>query len=148
MIKEFKDDYRFLSNFWLVDVEYEGVYYPSTEHAYQAAKTLNKEERKLILAQPTPGKAKRMGSTSITLRPDWDEQRIPIMTDLTRQKFKNNSILNNLLLSTGNEKIIEGNRWGDTFWGRDLRTNKGQNNLGRIIMQVRDEIKSHPYEGY
>ena len=69
MIKEFKGEYRFLSNFFISEVRFEGVKYPTVEHAYQASKTLNKEERKTIGMETTPGRAKRAGR-NINLRED------------------------------------------------------------------------------
>src|SRR4051794_10492805 len=68
-IDSFQGEYRFLSNFWPAEVVYEGVTYPSVEHAYQAAKTLSIEERKRIASLPTPGEAKKEGQKLIK-RPD------------------------------------------------------------------------------
>ena len=71
MIDDFSGGYRFLSNFYVAPVEYEGVIYPSTEHAYQAVKFLDEEAREAVRQAPTPGKAKRLGQ-KYTLRPDWE----------------------------------------------------------------------------
>jgi len=138
MIKEFTNEYRFLSNFHISEVRFEGVKYPTIEHAFQAAKTLDKEERKMIGIETTPGRAKRAGQR-VTLREDWDKVKISIMLDLIRQKFKNDYILKNKLLATGNQMLVEGNTWNDTFWGMDLKTNRGQNNLGKLLTKVREE---------
>ena len=84
-----------------------------------------------------PVKIKRFGKT-IKLRLDWEEVKVQIMLGLLRQKFKKGSSLGNRLLATGNQKLIEGNTWGDTFWG--VCQGKGLNVLGKLLMQVRDEI--------
>ena len=50
-----------------------------------------------------------------------------------------NPELGNKLLETGNQELVEGNTWGDIFWG--VCNGKGQNWLGKILMMVRDEIR-------
>lgn len=131
----FDGEYRFLSNFFPGEVEYEGLVYPSVEHAYQAAKTLNLEERNQFLTV-TPGQAKRLGK-QLKNRDDWDSVKVSIMTELVRKKFKIEH-LREQLLATGNRYLIEGNTWGDTFWG--VCNGNGKNMLGIILMQIRAEI--------
>ena len=90
----------------------------------------------------TPGKAKRAGKY-LQLRFDWNDVKLSIMEDLVREKFINNWELSEKLLNTKDAELIEGNCWGDTFWGMDLRHNPpiGGNHLGKILMKVRDELK-------
>jgi N-glycosidase YbiA len=135
-IDSFTDDYRFLSNFWPAEVTLDGIKYTTVEHAYQAAKTVIPEERESIQIQPSPGRAKRAGK-DITLRPNWNEIKVHIMEDLLRQKFKYPE-LKQLLLDTGDKTLIEGNTWGDTFWG--MCNGVGENMLGKLLMQIRKEI--------
>lgn len=134
-IDNFFGKYRFLSNFYYSKVEFDGKEYPTIEHAYQASKTLDKWKRELIKSQLSPGRAKRMG-TKLSLRKDWEEVRIEIMTDLVRQKFTNNELLKQKLIATGDQELIEGNRWGDTFWG--VCNGVGENHLGKILMKLRE----------
>lgn len=140
----FKDEYRWLSNFWHAPVLLDGDTYSTVEHAYQAAKTLDLEERRSFQHHAmTPSSAKRHGRI-VTLRPDWDRVRQTVMLDLTRQKYQR-PYLRAKLLNTGNRKIIEGNNWHDNFWGRcSCRRciGKGQNTLGQILMQVRREQRA------
>ena len=136
-IAEFQGEYRFLSNFWEAKVELEGVQYPSVEHAYQAAKTTVDAEREWIRVSDTPGVAKKRGR-KITLRPDWEQVKVKIMEELVRRKFQDPG-LRKMLLETGDAELEEGNRWGDKFWGVDLRTGTGSNNLGKILMKIREE---------
>ena len=139
MIDSFKGDYRWLSNFEMCDVWYEGDCYPSSEHAFQAAKTLVKDERRSIQFADTPGKAKKLGQ-EVTLQKDWTpEKRIRIMRTILRNKFIYNDHLKQKLLDTGNEELVEGNTWGDTFWG--VCNGIGENNLGKLLMEIRDDIK-------
>lgn len=138
MIKEFRGDYRFLSNFYPVTISYDGLYYPSVEHAFQAAKTNSVEDKLKICNAESPGIAKRMGRM-VELRPDWEQVKIPIMTELVRIKFRNPG-LRAMLIRTGLNELCEGNWWHDEFWGVDCVTGNGQNHLGKILMMVRDEI--------
>ncbi len=86
VIDSFSGQYRFLSNFWLAPVTYEGITYPSSEHAYQAAKSLNKDIREAFSEINSPGEIKRLGQT-ITIRPDWEEVKINVMRDIVTAKF-------------------------------------------------------------
>ena len=138
-IDRFDDEFKFLSNFYLVNISYEGKIYPSTEHAYQAAKTIFDDEKDWFCQDITSGRAKKLGK-QVTMRPDWNKIKIQVMTDLTRIKYKNPQLRDMLLLTDG-FYIEEGNYWGDTFWG--VCNGVGDNNLGKILMQVREEIKQN-----
>jgi ribA/ribD-fused uncharacterized protein len=139
MIDRFTGAFRFLSNFHPAWVYLDGEPYPTVEHAYQAAKTLDLRERSLIQFAATPGKSKRLGQR-IGLRADWIEVKIRVMTDLLRQKFGHHSLAT-LLLATGDHELVEGNTWGDTFWGVDAQQG-GANHLGRLLMQIRREVSA------
>lgn len=136
MIKEFQGNKRWLSNFTPCEVFLDNVAYPSTENAYQAAKTTIIEERKPFVGM-TAGQAKRAGK-KVTIRDDWDEVKLEVMEDLTRQKYAQEP-LKSKLLGTGDMEVQEGNTWGDTFWG--ICEGKGDNHLGRIIMKIRSELR-------
>jgi len=135
MIKEFKGEYRWLSNFTPCKVLLDGVEYPSTENAYQASKTLIYAERQPFTSM-TAGQAKRAGR-KVTMRDDWDNVKLDVMENLNRQKYLTEP-LKSMLIKTGDVEIQEGNTWGDTFWG--ICNGVGQNNLGKIIMKIRKEI--------
>jgi ribA/ribD-fused uncharacterized protein len=136
-IDKFAGDYRWLSNFWYVDVEYEGVTYPTTEHAFQAAKTLNLGQRRHVRKAASPGEAKKLGR-QVTLRTGWDGMKDEVMLDLNRQKFRD-AALRKKLLETGDAPLIEGNTWNDRYWGVCRGT--GKNRLGQILMRIRSEIR-------
>lgn len=140
MINEFSGEYRFLSNFWMCPVQYEGYIYPSSEHAYMAAKTTDHVLRRQIADCPTAGDAKKLGR-KVQLRPDWEIIKFSVMLEILLDKFKRNTQLGKLLLATGDQELIEGNWWGDKIWGVCLKTNQGENNLGKTLMTVRDLIK-------
>lgn len=137
-IKGFFKEYRWLSNFHLVPILYEGILYPSSEHAYQAAKTFAIDIRKEIAALSSPAKARKKGQ-EIRARPDWNSVKILVMTAVLRIKF-NNPELKEMLLATGDTYLEETNWWKDTFWG--VYDGIGENNLGKVLMKIREEIKS------
>lgn len=136
-IESFQGEYRFLSNFFPSLVIYAGRCYTSVEHAYQASKTLNQPQRDAIRAAETPGRAKRMGQ-KVALRPNWDTYKLDVMEMLVGEKFRIAEDLADLLLATGDAELVEGNTWGDTFWG--VCGGMGENHLGRILMRVRAEL--------
>lgn len=127
-----------MSNFTEVIVELDGIDYPSVENAYQASKTINKDERKQF-ENITSGQAKRAGK-KVDVRNDWDKVKLEIMEDLNRQKY-NQEPFKSKLIQTGNQIIQEGNTWGDTFWG--ICRGVGKNNLGKIIMKIRSELQNN-----
>ena len=136
-IESFSGEYKFLSNFYQCVVSLDGDTYPSVEHAYQAAKTLDPEERRVIRTTPQSNLAKKLGQY-IAIRPDWEDVKLWIMSDLVWQKFSNNKELKDKLLATDSVELIEGNWWNDTYWG--ICKGVGQNNLGKILMAVRYEL--------
>jgi len=142
MISNFTGEYDFLSNFHPSPVTYEGVVYPTVEHAYQAAKTEDPAERKRIAAARYPGQAKKLGRT-VTMRKGWDHHKADVMLELMRQKFEDPD-LREQLLATGTQKLVEGNYWHDNEWGScgcgKCKDKKGKNLLGRLLMRLRDEL--------
>jgi ribA/ribD-fused uncharacterized protein len=137
-ISSFTGNYRFLSNFWISKVSYDGEVWKSSEHAYQAAKTNDPNEKRLIRAAETAGETKYLGKT-VTLRKDWESVKLGIMLDILRCKFTD-PFLKQELLSTNNAELIEGNSWGDTYWG--VCNGRGKNHLGKLLMAVREEIRN------
>lgn len=138
MIDSFWGEHGFLSNFSPHAVVYEGDIYPTAEHAFQAAKTLDPAQRAQIRSAGSPGAAKGLGRR-VALRPFWNEVRVEIMRQILASKFAPGSAVAGLLLETGNEELIEGNTWGDTFWG--VCGGEGENHLGRLLMELREELR-------
>ena len=108
------------------------------ECEFQAAKTDNLLQKKLIMISK-PWEAKSLGNR-VKIRSDWNDIRLKIMEDLVRKKFTDHPSLKEILLSTGNAELIEGNYWYDDFWG--VFKGKGENHLGRILMKIREELKT------
>ena len=143
-ISAFRGSHDFLSNFYAADVEFEGAEYPTIEHAFQAAKSLDFGQRRAIKNAKSASEAKRMGR-KIKRREDWFDVSLNVMESLVRQKFTRYPELKNKLLETGDAILIEGNNWNDRFYGAVYDTNRnewmGENHLGKILMKVREELK-------
>jgi hypothetical protein len=122
----------------MAPIELGSVEYPSSEHAYQAAKTKDKKMRKKIARQPTAWQAKKLGQ-EVELREDWEERKVEIMYRILRAKFTQHKKLKEMLFDTGDAELIEGNTWGDTFWG--VCEGKGENKLGKLLMLLREELR-------
>ena len=137
IINKFRGKYFFLSNFYEVPVTTEdGIKYSTSEHAYQAAKMEKKEDAEKVRLAPTPAKAKSLG-TELTPKKDWEKIKVGVMKDIVELKFFQNFTIYKKLLETGKAHLIEGNTWKDDFWG--VYQGKGENHLGIILMQIRDE---------
>jgi ribA/ribD-fused uncharacterized protein len=140
-ILEFFGENRFLSNFYPAELVWDGIIWPSAEHAYQAAKVLDREERLRFSRMRTPSEAKKSGKT-LVLRDDWEEVKYDIMLEIVRAKFKQNPDMRARLLATGDAHLEEGNNWHDRTWGVcPPGSNIGLNYLGEILMTVREELR-------
>lgn len=141
-ITEFEGEFRFLSNFWPCRIRYDGLTFGSTEAAYQAAKTLDPEQRKKF-EKLNALQSKQAGKKLKPLRPDWETAKFGVMGDLLRLKFADDH-LRRELLSTGDAQLTESTWWHDTCWGICTCArcgNKGRNELGKLLMKIRDELR-------
>lgn len=141
-ITSFSGVHHFLSNFSESYIRTKRLVYPTMEHWFQAHKTENPNDRYAITQAATPKIAKAMGR-SIRLRPDWEEVKLDVMRRGLARKFTPKSDLADMLLSTGDSRLIEGNRWGDDFWGAVYIGDKyvGHNWLGWLLMAQRAELR-------
>jgi ribA/ribD-fused uncharacterized protein len=139
-ITSFTGEFFFLSNFYVHEMEVDGDVYWTVEHAFQAMKTDDPDERRTVQMAATAAAAKHAGQR-VTLRPDWDTKRFEVMERLVRLKF-NNRELQLLLLATDDRELIEGNTINDYTWGCVKRDGVwiGRNELGKILMRLRAEL--------
>lgn len=140
LVNGFDGAFRWLSNFALCPVTWQGVTYTSSEAAFAAGKTLDQQERLKIAAAAGPGEAKRLGR-KLTLRPDWDRKwRYVVMREVLAAKFADPGLAK-LLVGTGQSLLIERNDWCDQTWGccscRRHAAVPGRNLLGRFLMDQR-----------
>jgi len=150
-IASFTGEYDFLSNFSRAAGEI------PVEYGYQARKSLTRDGADWVRAAPGPGEAKRRGR-QVPCRPDWDEVKRRVMLEIVLAKFTD-PYLGARLVATRGRTLIEGNTWGDRYWGAVADTQVppgagllpvwpdwqggiwiGHNWLGRILMMVRDVL--------
>jgi len=143
-ISQFRGPYFFLSNFYYCPVMYQGIEYPSSENAYQSAKSDDQGWKIICRYNSKPKVVKAQGRT-IKLIADWENKKVGIMEEILRIKFSNPA-LKKLLLDTGDMHLQEGNWWHDKFWGIDFQTGEGENVLGKLLMKIRNEIKREERE--
>lgn len=133
-----KPETRWLSNMTYVYIVYKGITYPSTENFYQAMKYESNDTR-LLISRLKPQEAKKYSRENKMTSVLFEKNKIAIMRYAQFQKFSKEPFKSKLLATTG--LIEEGNWWGDKFWGVDINTRDGENNLGKIIMEVRGDLK-------
>lgn len=147
VVTEFRGEYAFLSNFFEGRFCWRGIDFPTGEHAFSYAKTgflkpvteskMRAYERS-ILEAPTPAKAKYHGRSLPLDVDEWDKRKVQYMREIVHARFANDlsgQALAGKLINTGAMLLVEGNDWGDTFWGRCK--GKGFNTLGAILMEER-----------
>lgn len=132
-------EFRFLSNFHMADFTIGKIKYPSVEHFYQSSKAVDEEKVMWIVNCIHPAEAMRRGRT-LKLPDGWNTIKLDVMKMGVRNKFEQNKDLIEMLLATEGFELVEFAPWGDTFWGVG-KDYVGENNLGKILMQVREELK-------
>lgn len=138
MINSFRNEYFFLSNFYEAPVIYDGITYQNNEAAFQAQKCAEKSDRHQFAAL-NPSQAKHLGRR-VALRKDWEQIKVSVMREIVKAKFEQNPSLAEKLIATGDAHLEEGNTWGDRIWG--TVNGVGANHLGRILMEIRDELEN------
>lgn len=133
-IQGFTGDYKFLSNFHPCAIVYNGLIFPSVEHAYQASKAIKDADRHKFI-HVSAKEAKYLGKT-IDRKPDFDDYKVHIMYNLILQKFIP-ATLREKLVKTYPSVLEETNTWNDTYWG--ICYGLGENMLGKLLMQARHE---------
>lgn len=157
MINNFRGDYWFLSNFYPHPITASGRTWPTNEHYFQAMKTLDVDEQERIREANTPREAKYLGRQLKDIIPNWDSMRFLVMRNAIASKFPSKGTeLTLKLLETLPHALVEGNAWGDTFWGvrgatspaprqvfpghEELKVGYGLNWLGYLLMARRAEL--------
>lgn len=139
----FFGDYRFMGNFDncpVCDVrDLDGFLFKSPEHSYQAAKSV--DPNVFFVNNFTAKEVKKWGN-SIILRPDWEEVKYEVMSQIVFDKYCRYKYLRELLLQTGDKFLEERNHWHDNIWGNCIcqkcASIVGKNMLGKITMKVRE----------
>lgn len=136
-----KNAYGEFSNFAPFRIEVDTATWPTSEHYFQAQKFADAAYREQIRAEKSPMIAARLGrSREVPLRADWELVKDDVMLTALRAKFSQHESLRALLLSTGEEELIEATS-NDYYWGCGTKRT-GQNKLGVLLMQLRDELRA------
>jgi ribA/ribD-fused uncharacterized protein len=151
-IRGFNGKYRFLSNFYVCPILFDGIVWPSVEHGYQAYKSEDRALRELVSRMPHPQEAKYFGrevQQNGTIRPHFHSMKTWIMHTFVQAKFFQNRELAEKLMETGAALLVESNTWHDQFWGDctctknpECAKREGVNALGRILMDVRAQLRA------
>ena len=129
--------FNWFSNMIQCDIEIDGFIYQSSESYFQSQKATNEKDRLYIASLPGP--KSKMKAKTIEIRDDWEEVKLMVMKRILFKKFTQQKWKTLLLKTT--EPIIEWNNWNDKFWGVSIKDNNGQNHLGKILMEIREELK-------
>ncbi len=133
--------YGCFSNFSRHPIELDGKVWPTTEHYFQAQKFAGTAYVERIRQAKTPTEAKKLAwKSTAPFRADWDAIRDEVMRRAVSCKFSSHSDLRDILLSTGDEVLIE-NAPDDAYWGCGADGN-GENRLGKILMEVRTTLRA------
>ena len=137
------DAYGCFSNFSPHSIHLGDLTWPTSEHYYQAQKYIGTPDQDIcdaIRHAPTPEAAAALGRTPhYWVRPDWDNIKPRIMYQAVWTKFSTHLDIQAILLATGDELIVE-NSDRDPYWGCGA-DGQGENRLGKILMQVRHELR-------
>ncbi len=129
------------SNFAAYGFTLGGNYYPTSEHYFQSQKFAGTPDEEAVRLARAPKIAADWGrERTRPLRPDWNEVKEDVMRQALRAKFAQHAELRSLLLSTGDEEIVE-NAPGDFYWGCG-KDGTGQNRLGALLMELRTELRA------
>lgn len=139
-IHGFFGEYRWLSNFWTSDVYFDGLMYPSSETAYQAAKVIRDLREPFQSMSDYDSKNAWRKLPKEALIPNWDGHKYRVMDIVVYDKFTRYEVLKQKLLDTGDRHLEETNHWGDCTWGVDSETGEGTNWLGKILMDIRKSL--------
>ena len=137
-IEVFRDSYAFLSNFYRKPIVVGNVTYLTAEHYFQSCKCQSRADFLWVIEAPTPAEAKRRGR-QVVMCDDWEQRKEDVMRQVLKHKFADED-LRRRLLDTGRARLIEGNSWGDMYWG--VCRGKGKNRLGVLLMELRDNLRT------
>lgn len=147
VVPEFKGEFFFLSNFYAAPFIWRNVEWETAEHAFQAAKGIHMDDAvegntymNKVKQAPSPTQAKRLGRSVKIDLDTWEASKVMYMREIVHAKFSLVSGLAGQLINTGAMLLVEGNDWGDTFWGRSRNSEGkivGLNTLGTLLMEER-----------
>lgn len=147
MVCFYEQDFYVLSNFSSFSLQWKGLRFDTSEAAYHWEKftdgSFDDEAcciKSAIHLAPSAHEAFKIAEKNKELRrPDWDLVKVDIMRDILRAKVSQHEYVRRKLLETGDRELVE-NSWRDDFWGWGPNKD-GQNQLGKLWMEIRSEIR-------
>lgn len=133
------------SNLYRCAIVFEDVEFATSEHAYQAGKARKPEVREWLMAAPTPALLAMAahGLYVWDVSPDWSKVKFERMKNVLRAKFTQHLNLKELLLSTGDRRLVESatvDNAVNRLWGEV--NGVGKNMLGKLLMEIRGELRA------
>lgn len=114
--------------------QFDDKVYPATENLYQVLKNRYLAARDdFQIISPFEAKVRGQRFPSHDVWQNWKSRRLIAMELVIDLKFNAHPNLAEKLMNTPDDKLIEWNTWNDTFWGKSIKTGKGENNLGEIL---------------
>jgi ribA/ribD-fused uncharacterized protein len=149
VVKKFVEEQKYCIN-WFSNMRgfdsplvYQNISYHTVENFYQAMKTEKGDTTtRLKIAGANPFEAKKLGRRIKPIRKDWEEIKLEVMTFALKHKFGVNTSWGKKLVefNQGRGELIEWNNWEDQYWGKCVFSGEGENNLGKILMEIREEL--------
>ncbi len=134
-------EYGAFSNFAPYPFTLKGRRWPTSEHYFQAQKFAGTDHEEEVRRAGSPMIAARLGrSRQRPLRRDWEKVKDGIMMDALRAKFGQHEDLKELLLGTGERRLVEHTE-NDRYWA-DGGDGSGRNRLGELLMKLRTELRA------
>lgn len=157
-IEQFRGEYFFLSNMYPLHIPILalcGIRVPTSEHVYMSGRFIDPEIQREVAEVRACGDTSTPYAHGLAVKnfayslleqgheqlPSWDTAKLELMYTAVARKFFPGSDIAAALKATGSRELVEGNDWGDRFWGVDpVGSQNGENHLGKILMQVRSEL--------
>ncbi len=136
-------EYYVFDNFSSFQVEYKGKIFPTSEHAYQSTKFVDTDPElaERIRNTKSAHEAFKLAQENEGKKPkNWEDIKLSIMKEILTCKVNQHEYVKKKLIQSGDREIVE-DSWRDSYWGWG-ENRDGENHLGRLWMEVRDEIRN------
>lgn len=137
----YEHEFYVFSNFSSFMLFWQGKLYPTSEHAYHSEKFEDEDLKEQIRSALSAHDAVKLAHANTDkYRSDWDDIKLNIMKEILRAKINQHTYVKKKLLESGDKELVE-DSWRDSYWGWGPNKN-GQNHLGKLWMELRDEFKN------
>ncbi|NQV93377.1 NADAR family protein [Candidatus Kaiserbacteria bacterium] len=138
----YEQEFYVFSNFSSFKLEWKGEMWMTSEHAYHSEKFEDEDILEQLRNSSSAHDSMKIAyAYKDKYRKNWDEVKLQVMKDILHAKVEQHPYVKKKLLESGDKELIE-NSWRDDFWGWGPNKD-GNNQLGKLWMEVRDEVRSH-----